>query len=65
MKKLNTFYILGTVGLVITVILQMFLALILNIENTMISFTGLYMTWITFLIIGTNQFLKAAKASKK
>jgi hypothetical protein len=65
MKALNSFYILGTVGIAITGILQVFLGLILEVEGTLNSFMPLYMVWLTFLIIGTAQLLKPAKITKK
>lgn len=65
MKKLNSFYIIGTTGIIITAILQMFLALLLNVEETFNSFMPLYLVWLTFLTIGTAQLFKTAKISKK
>jgi hypothetical protein len=65
MKALNSFYILGTVGMVITGIVQVFLGLFLEIDGTLSSFMPLYMVWLTFLIIGTTQLIKTAKVTKK
>lgn len=65
MKKLNSFYVLGTTGIIIMAILQMFLALVLNVEETFNSFMPLYLVWLTFLTIGTAQLFKTAKVSKK
>lgn len=64
MKALNSFYILGTVGMAATGILQVFLGVILGIEGTLNSFMPLYMVWLTFLIIGTAQLIQLIKSSK-
>lgn len=62
MKALNPFFVLGTVGVVITAILHVVIALVLSIPTAHKTFFVLYPVFISFLAIGAGQIIKGSKA---
>ncbi len=61
MKKFHPFYIIGTVGTIITGMLHIFLALGLSISGAHTSFFVIYPLFLTFLMIGLGLTLKKEK----
>ena len=64
MKHLNAFYIIGTVGMLVTAILHITLALLLHQPSVHTTFFVLYPMFAAFLAIGFGQLLKKAKDRK-
>jgi hypothetical protein len=64
MKKFHPFFIIGTVGTIITSILHVFLALGLSVSSAHSSFYILYPSFIALLVIGFGLTLKKQKESK-
>ena len=64
MKNFHPFFIIGTVGMMITSTLHIFLALVLSISTAHSSFYGNYSLFIAFLAIGFGLTLKKQKESK-
>jgi len=52
MKKLHPFYSIGTIGMILTACLHMFLALGLSLTNVHTAFFMIYPMFLAFLIIG-------------
>jgi hypothetical protein len=61
MKNLNSFYIIGTVGMVVSACLHILLSIIISDGSVHPVFIGIYPTFFTFLIIGAFQLKKAKK----
>ena len=61
MKKLNSFFIIGTTGFVVTAALHIFMALVINIPGVHPAFLALYPTFAAFLTIGTMQIINSQK----
>ncbi len=53
MNKLPPFFVIGTIGLLVTAALHMGMSLILGIEGVHGVFAGLYPVFIAMLLIGT------------
>ena len=53
---------MGSVGMIVTAMLHIFLSLILKLESGMI-FLPMYLTWITFLSIGAAKLITSGKKS--
>ena len=64
MKKLHPFFIIGTLGMILTSALHLFLALGLSIPSAHSSFYIIYPTFAAFLAIGFGLILKKEKDSK-
>lgn len=64
MKKFHPFFIIGTVGMIVTAILHIFLALVLSVSSAHSSFYVIYPTFIAFLAIGFGLTLKNQKESE-
>ena len=64
MKKLNSFYVIGSVGVIVIASLHMLMAFILSDTSVHSSFFVLYPVFITFLVIGTGQMIKNKKMVK-
>jgi len=64
MKDFHPFFIIGTVGTIITSVLHMFLALGLSLSSVHTSFYAIYPIFIAFLAIGFGLTLKKEKDSK-
>lgn len=62
MRKLHPFFIIGTVGMIITSSLHIFLTLGLSISSAHSSFYIIYPTFIAFLAIGSGLTLKNQRA---
>jgi len=58
MKNLNPFFVIGSIGTVITAVLHMIFALILEMPFVHNTFWVLYPTFIAFMAIGFGQLLK-------
>ncbi len=58
MKKFHPFFIIGTVGMIITSTLHMFLTLGLSVSSAHSSFYVIYPLFIAFLAIGFGLTLK-------
>ncbi|MFV0151226.1 hypothetical protein NZD85_06660 [Empedobacter stercoris] len=52
MKKFHPFFTIGTVGMIVTACLHMFLALGLSLTSIHSVFFTLYPVFLTFLILG-------------
>lgn len=55
MNKLPPFYVIGSVGLAVTALLHMFMALVIGIQSVHAGFVGLYLLFISLLAIGTGK----------
>ena len=64
MKNFHPFFIIGTLGMIVTSILHMFLALGLSISSAHTSFYVIYPVFMAFLMIGFGLTLKKLKAHK-
>lgn len=64
MKKFHPFFIIGTVVMIVTAILHIFLALVLSVSSAHSSFYVIYPTFIAFLAIGFGLTLKNQKESE-
>jgi len=60
MQKFNTFFTIGTIGMIITAILHIVFALVLKISATA-SFISVYPVFASFLFIGFAQIIQANK----
>jgi predicted phage tail protein len=58
MKKFNPFFVIGSVGIIITAVLHMVFALVLEMPFVHNTFWVLYPTFISFMAIGVAQLLK-------
>lgn len=65
MRKLHPFFIIGTVGMIITSILHIFLTLGLSISSAHSSFYVIYPAFIAFLAIGFGLTLKNQRELEK
>ena len=63
MEKLNAFYTIGTVGMIVTAMLHMLFALVLNLSSVHSIFFFLYPTFTAFLAIGAGQIFKSKETS--
>ena len=61
MKRFHPFFIIGTVGTILTALLHMFLALGLSVISNHSVFFAIYPNFITFMIIGIALTLKKQK----
>lgn len=61
MKKFHPFFIIGTVGMIISAIIHIFLALGLSLTNVHNTFFVLYPTFLSFLILGVALTIKSQK----
>lgn len=59
MKNLNPFFVIGSVGMIMTAVLHMVFALILAMPAVHNTFWVLYPTFIAFMAIGFGQMMKA------
>lgn len=65
MKKIHPFYFIGTLGIIISAFLHIFLALGLSIASVHTSFFILYAMFSSFLIIGMGLTLQKQKQESK
>lgn len=61
MKKFHPFFTIGTVGMIVTACLHMFLALGLSLTSIHAVFFTLYPVFLTFLILGVVLTVKKQK----
>lgn len=61
MKNLNSFYIIGTVGMILTAILHIVLSIVIAHPSLHPIFIALYPSFLTFLIVGTSQLKPATR----
>ena len=61
MKNLNAFFVIGTVGMIVTAILHMMLTVVISDASLQSAFFVIYPTFITFLVIGTRQMVREQK----
>lgn len=58
MNQPNTFYKIGTIGIILTIALHIFLSITLTNTSVHTSFAVIYPSWIAFLVIGSTQVKK-------
>ena len=61
MKSFNSYYIIGTIGMIATAILHIILSIVVAHPSLHPIFIGLYPTFLTFLIIGATQLKPATR----
>lgn len=59
MKNMNPFFVIGSVGMILTAVLHMVFSLILGMPAVNSTMWILYPTFVTFMVIGFGQILKA------
>jgi hypothetical protein len=59
MKNMNPFFVIGSVGMILTAVLHMVFSLILGMPAVNSTMWILYPTFVTFMAIGFGQILKA------
>lgn len=64
MKNLHPFFVIGTVGMIVTSLLHMFLALVLSVSSANSAFFVIYPTFSAFLAIGFGLTLKSQKEAQ-
>lgn len=64
MKKFHPFFVIGTVGMIVTASLHMFLALGLSVLSAHASFLVIYPIFVGFLAVGFGLTLKKQRESK-
>ena len=52
MNKFHPFFIIGTIGTIVTALLHMFFALVLSLNTAHSTFTVLYVAFTVFMFIG-------------
>lgn len=57
MKKLNPFFVIGTIGMLLTAVLHIVFALVLKLSATAV-FLSVYPIFMAFLLIGFAQLIK-------
>jgi hypothetical protein len=65
MSKLPPFFVIGSVGLVVTALLHLFMALVLGIRNVHTGFLGLYLFFIALLGFGSRKLQLIPVESKR
>lgn len=58
MKKINSWFTIGTIGIIITAILHILMTLLIRGNVLQITFLVVYPVFITFLVIGFRKILK-------
>jgi hypothetical protein len=58
MKNFNAFFTIGIVGMIVTAVLHILFALVLNLSSVHSIFFTLYPTFTAFLAIGAGQIIK-------
>ena len=64
MKNIHPFFVIGTVGMIVTSLLHMFLALGLSVSSAHSAFFVIYPTFAAFLAIGLGLTLKSQKEAQ-
>jgi len=65
MSKLPPFFVIGSVGLVLTALLHIFMALVLAVQNVHYGFLGLYLFFIALLGFGSRKLQLIPVESKR
>lgn len=65
MNKLPPFFVIGSVGLVVTALLHIFMALVIGMQNVHVGFLGLYLLFIAMLGIGSGKLQPIPVKSKR
>ena len=65
MNKLPPFFVIGSVGLVVTAFLHIFMALVIGMQNVHVGFLGLYLLFIAMLGIGSGKLQPIPVKSKR
>jgi len=60
--KTNPFFVIGTVGMIVSAALHMFVALVLKQTGAHAGFFALYPTFTAFLVMGFGQMVKKPEA---
>lgn len=63
MKKLHPFFIIGTMGMIVTSVMHIFLVLGLSVSSASASFFAIYPVFIAFLVIGSGLTFKIQRGS--
>lgn len=58
MKKINSWFTIGTVGIVVTAVLHILMTLLISGNALQVTFLILYPVFIIFLAIGFRKILK-------
>lgn len=64
MKKIHPFFSIGTIGMIVVACLHIFLSLGLSLSSAHSTFFGLYIIFLTFLILGFRLSLKIQDLDK-
>ena len=59
MNKINAFFAIGTVGMILLSLLHIFFALVIGLTSAHVTFFALYPVFAAFLAIGTGQIAKS------
>lgn len=65
MSKLPPFFVIGSVGLVVTALLHIFTTLVLAVQNVHTGFLGLYLFFIALLGFGSRKLQLIPVESKR
>ncbi|GHA45973.1 hypothetical protein GCM10007103_28770 [Salinimicrobium marinum] len=65
MEKINAFFMIGTIGMVTTSSLEIFITAVLSKEFVQVTSTILYPVFIVFLLIGTAVMIKRKKQRRE
>lgn len=61
MKEFHPFFTIGTLGIIVTALLHIFLALGLSLTSVHVAFFVIYPMYLSFLVIGFGLTLKNQK----
>ncbi len=64
MKTLNPFFVIGTIGMIVTAVLHIFMTLLIGTPSVHRAFMVLYPVFAAFLTIGGMQILQEKKMVK-
>lgn len=58
MKHINPFFVIGSIGMIITSVLHIFLAVVLSLPAVHSAFFAVYPGFFAFMVIGFGQLLR-------
>ena len=64
MKTLNPFFVIGTIGMIVTAVLHIFMAILIDTPSVHRAFMMLYPVFAALLTIGGMQLLQEKKMVK-
>ena len=64
MKKLNPFFVIGTIGMIVTAVLHIFMAVLIGTPSVHRAFMVMYPVFAALLTIGGMQILQEKKMVK-